>query len=287
MKITSAMVQALRDMTGAAMMDCKKALEECGGDVQQAVDHLRKKGAASAAKKATRETAEGRVFACLAPNGKRVHMVAVGCETDFLAKSERFLALFEDLQAHVAANDPTGIDSGERALLRQAWKPNGRSVAEALQELVGLTGENVRVAALTRVESAAGWVGAYVHHDNKQGAVAAVAASAARPAAEEFLRRLCQHVVVYQPPYLDRSAVPAEALEREKAVIQGSEDVKRKPAEHQDKIVQGKLSKFYAGACLGDQPWILDDKLSVQQALEQALGRGSRLEAFHRIRIGG
>lgn len=283
MTITAKMVSELRGMTGAAMMDCKKALEATGGDLQAAVDQLRKQGLKSAAKKAERETAEGRVFAVLGPDERRGHLVGLACETDFLAGSDKFKAFVAELETHVAQHDPDGVEAGERPLLSQMWESAG-TVAEALQVAVGQFGENLRITELARLENAEGKVGVYIHHDNKQGAIASVSTSS--DGATGVLRSLCQHIVVFEPTYANREDVPDEVVEREKAVIAESDEVASKPEAVRDKIVQGKLRKFYAGCVLTEQPWILDDKTTVRKTLESELGPGARIEAFSSVKLG-
>ena len=169
MTITAKMVRDLRERTGAPMMDCKKALEASSGDMNGAEDHLRKAGLKSAAKKADRETAEGRVFASIGGEARRGHMVGVACETDFLAKSEGFIKFVDELSNHVENHDPDGVDGGSRPLYGQSWQGEGKPVSEVVQEQVGQFGENLRVIEIVRLENPAGRIGAYVHHDNKQG----------------------------------------------------------------------------------------------------------------------
>jgi len=287
MAISATMVRELREMTGAAMMDCKKALEASDGDLQQAIDQLRKQGLKSAAKKAARETAEGRVIAVSTEDGRRGHMLGLACETDFLAGSDSFREFVSELEEHVMLCDPTGLDGGARALLDQPWKGEGESVAERIKAAVGQFRENVRVTELVRMENIDGFVGFYVHHDKKSGAMVSVTTSSDAARARDALRSLCQHVVVFAPTYCKRSEVPAEDLERERAVLRESDEVKAKPENIRDKIVEGKLAKFYAGTVLEEQPWIHDDKQPVRKALEGELGRGTAIEAFARIRLGG
>jgi len=285
MAITAKMVSDLREKTGAGMMQCKKALEATSGDLEAALDHLRKAGLKSAAKKSERETAEGRVFATLDGNAQRGHLVGVACETDFLAGSDKFISFVTDLEKNVAATDPDGVDTGERALMQQPW--DGGTVADALTTQVSQFGENIQVTELVRMENVEGRIGAYVHHDYKQGAIVSVTTGAEADKAAATLKALCQHIVVFMPPYAGREDVPAEVVEREKAVIAESDEVKKKPEAVRDKIVTGKLNKFFAGSVLADQPWILDDKQSVQKALEAELGAGTRIESFQRVRLGG
>jgi elongation factor Ts len=286
MQITAKMVRDLRERTGAPMMDCKKALSAADGDVNGAEDHLRKQGLKSAAKKKDRETAEGRVFAAIDGESRRGHMVGVACETDFLAKSDGFIEFVSQLSNHVSNLDPDGVDDGQRPLQQQNWQGEGKRVGEVIQEQVGTFGENIRVTQMVRLENGSGRVGAYVHHDYKQGAIVSVTTEAAPDKAGEALKALCQHIVVFSPSYANRADVPGDALEREREVIADSDEVKSKPENIRDKIIEGKLSKFYAGCVLAQQPWIHDDKQSVQKALEQELGKGSRIESYVRVRLG-
>ena len=286
MTITAKMVRDLRERTGAPMMDCKKALEAASGDMDGAEDHLRKQGMKSAAKKADRETAEGRVLASISDDARRGHMVGIACETDFLAKSAGFIEFVDQLTAHVSAHDPDGIEDGSRPLYGQQWQGEGPPVSQVIQEQVGTFGENVRVTQMVRLENAAGRVGAYVHHDYKQGAIVSVTTEADAGKAAEVLKALCQHIVVFSPAFANREDVSAEALEREKAVIAEADDIKTKPEVVREKIVTGRLSKFYAGCVLAEQPWIHDDKQSVQKALEAQLGKGTRIDSFVRVGLG-
>jgi elongation factor Ts len=283
MAITTQMVRELRELTGAGMMDCKKALDATGGDVEAAVDHLRKSGMKSAGKKAERDTAEGRVIAAITDDGRRGHLVGIACETDFLAKGDDFGGFVEQMQQHILSQDPA--DSA--AVATQAWQGSDRSVTDAIKEAVGQFGENIRITDLARVENAQGCIGSYVHHDRKQGAIVSVTTSADPEKAVEVLKSLCQHVVVFRPSYVNREGVPEEALNREKDVIRESDEVKKKPAEFQDRIIEGKLGKFYGSCVLEEQPWIHDDKCSVIKALEGELGSGTRIQAFHRVILGG
>jgi elongation factor Ts len=286
MDITPDMVRRLRDQTGASMMECKKALVATNGDAKAAEDHLRMQGVKAGAKKAERSTAEGRVFAVRSSDGRRAHLVGLACETDFLAKSERFLALVKDLEQHVASQDPSGVEDGPRPLLKQRMQGEGAPVAQVLQEIVGVFGENTRITNCVRMENAKGRVGTYVHHDHKQGAIVSVSTGGAPATADEILKSLCQHIVVFRPLYANREGVPAAEVERERKVILAADDMKAKPENMREKIVAGRLNSFYAQQCLSEQPWILDDKQSVLKALEKVLGAGARIESFQRVNLG-
>ncbi|MEX1025952.1 MAG: translation elongation factor Ts [Planctomycetota bacterium] len=282
MAISASMVRELREATGAAMMDCKKALEATGGDLDASIDHLRKQGLKSAAKKSGRETAEGRTFAVLSEDARRGHLVAVACETDFLSKGEDFKDFMGQLETHVAEHDPKSVDD----LMAQSWQGGDQTVAARVQEAVGHFGENIQVVHLARLENPNGLVGAYVHHDYKQGAIASVTTSADAATGAGPLRSLCQHITVFSPAYANTDSVPAEDAAREEAVLRESDDMKSKPAEVQDKMIVGRMKKFYAERCLSEQAWMLDDKQTVTKALASALGGDVKVEAFSLIKLG-
>jgi elongation factor Ts len=283
MAITSEMVRKLRDMTGAAMMDCKKALDATNGDMDAAIDHLRKAGLKTASKKAGRETGEGRVAAKVSADGKLGAILLVRCETDFVANTPDFQKMVEALLEVALANDlPDNevVETFQRLKLK-----SGETVQEHLQQVIGKLGENIRVGGVGRLHSKTGVVGSYVHHNNKSGALSLIETSAERAKSDETLKRLCQHITASRPAVLDRAAVPAADREREKAVHAASEDVLKKPAEHREKIILGKLEKFYADVTLLEQPWIFDDKQNVAKAVQQALGAGSKPTAFVRLEV--
>jgi len=275
MTITAKMVQQLRERTGAPLMDCKRALAATSGDLEAAIDNLRKAGLKSAEKRAGRSTAEGRVRAWVAPDGQLGSIVALTSETDFVAKTEEFVRLAEELARHVAERAPASV-----AELLEQQLAGGRPVGETIKQLSGKMGENMQVACAARWENRAGRVGAYVHHDQKQGALISITSN--RPAAEvdAFLRTLAMHVVARKPAALTRDQIPAAEVERERKVYLESEDVLAKPQDKREFIVKGKLEKYFAGAALLEQPWVLDDKLNVKKALEAALGASARVEGF-------
>ena len=242
-------------------------------------------GLKASTKKAERSTAEGRVFAVRAADGKRAHLVGLACETDFLAKSERFLKLAADLERHVLSQDPSGLE-GSRPITSQRFQGEGAPLSQVLQEVVGVFGENTRISNCVRLENPKGQIGTYVHHDNKQGAIVSVTTSAKGLDVAEILKTLCQHIVVFRPTYANRAEVPASEVERERAVILAADDMKSKPEAVREKMVVGRLNSFFALHVLAEQPWIKDDKLSVQKALEKALGADAKIEAFQRVHLG-
>ncbi|TDJ71116.1 MAG: translation elongation factor Ts [Planctomycetota bacterium] len=278
-EITAQLVRDLREKSGAGMMDCKKALTATGGDFEAAFDHLRKSGLKAADKRLGRATGEGRVSAVIADDGRSGSMVALSCETDFVARTTDFEAFLGDLGAHVLEHRPGDVP----AALGQPWKGEG-TVEDALKLTISKLGENILVSAVERFENPAGYVVAYVHHDLKKGAIVSVTTDAGVAAAEAVLRDLCMHIVVYSPEGLSRDEISAREIEREKDIYR--EEVKAKPEEIQDKIIAGKLEKFFAARIVTEQPWVKDDKLTVQKALENALGTGARIAGFARVEVG-
>ena len=279
MEITPKMVADLRERTGQGMMECKKALAATNGDLEKAVDLLRLQGMKSAEKKADREMGEGRVAAHVEPGSRVGALVAMTCQTDFLAGNEEFGSLLSSLAPLAAKKGLADVEA-----LNAAKLASGNSVEDSAKMLSGKTGENIKVARLVRYENAKGLVGFYVHHDQKKGAIVCVATEAPEAAAAQVLRELSMHVLMNNPAAVTRAEVPAADLEREKAIY--LEEVKGKPAEMQQKIVAGKLEKFYADRVLPEQKWIKDDSKTVQQVLEAALGKGTKVSAFTRVQIG-
>jgi len=279
MAVTAQLVRELRERSGAGMMECKKALEATGGDLEQAFDHLRKAGLKAADKKAGREMAEGRVFALVTEDGNRGALVALTTETDFVVKSEDVSHLLDSLAAHVLEHRPAGVAE----CLAQPWGAGG-TVDEAVKSLSGKAGENMSLGGVAWFENLAGRVGAYVHHNWRVGVLISVTTSADAEKVDAFLKVLGMHVAAIKPAVLSRDDVDPEVLAREKAIY--LEEVQGKPENIQEKIVQGKLEKYFQQVALIEQPWVKDDKLSVQKALEAELGADSKIEAFAQFRIG-
>ncbi len=283
MAISAEMVRELREKSGAAMMDCKKALDASGGNMDDAFDYLRKSGLKAAGKKAGRETSEGRVAANISADGRSGAIVAVRCETDFVAKTPDFEAMMDEYSA-VALNQDLP-DKDVVTAFGSMQVSTGETVTEHLQQVIGKLGENIQLAGVTSFTNNAGYVAAYVHHNGMIGALASVTTSADRAKAEECIKLLCQHICAFRPTYARRGDVPTEELERERAVHMESEELAKKPEQIREKIVAGKLDKFYSEVCLVEQPWIKDDKQSVEKAIEALLGKGSRIENFQLFAI--
>lgn len=278
--ITASMVRELREETGAAMMDCKKALEATSGDVAAAKDHLRKQGLKTAAKKASRETSEGRVFAHISADNKTGALVSVACETDFVARTPDFEQMLESLTAHIAEHKPGTPEE----LMGQAWGGDEATVEEYIQQVIGKLGENIRPLSLGALSVENGRVDSYIHHNDKLGVLVAVNTTADADKVAAFTKDLGLHIAFHKPLCMTRDEVPAEQVERERAIHR--ETVKDKPAEMQDKIIDGKMGKFYSELVLPEQPWVKDDKRSVAKVMAEMLGADASLVGFLCFNIG-
>jgi elongation factor Ts len=280
--ISAKMVAELRERTGASMMECKRALEAAGGDIEAALDNLRKAGLKSADKRASRDTGQGLVGYAASADGKCGAMVALCCETDFVALNDEYAALLSKICAVALAKPFASVE----ALNTLPLPGTSGSVEDAIKALIGKIGENIRISQAVRLSTTSGKIASYVHHDKKKGALVAVD-TLGKPA-DEFLKDLCMHIVATMPvpECLSRSEVSAEAIEREKAVLRETDDIKKKPVEMHDKIIQGRLEKYYAERVLPEQPWLKDDKLTVQKVLVAATSAGAKIEAFARFQIG-
>lgn len=278
--IDSKLVGKLREMTGAALMDCKRALQEANGDIEAAVDNLRKKGLKNADKRAGRKAGAGRVHSIVSPDGKRGAMLLMTSETDFVPPTDDFKSLLERLTT--VAFERKIKSAGE--LLEQDL--GGAPVSEALKALTGKCGENVEAPTLAFLEVAQGAVGGYIHHDLKTAGFAAITTNAPTDKVQEFLKDLGMHIVFSRPQALDRSQIPADAIERERAVYAGSDEVQSKPEDRRAKIVEGKLEKFFGSVALLEQPWFKDDKSTVKRKLAEALGADAKVEGFALFMVG-
>lgn len=289
MEITAKLVNQLRERSGAPLMDCKRALVACNTPnstekdlLEAAFDYLRKAGLKAADKRAGRATGQGRVAVEIAPDGRAGAMVALGCETDFVAATDDFIGLVEAITEFVLLKNPDTLES-----LSDGAIGGGKTrIGDALKEFVSKSGENTQITSMVRLENPAGRVGAYVHHNQKIGALISLTTTAPAAAADAFLKQLGMHIASSKPVAMSRAEIPADVIEREKAVYRESDELKDKPADRIEKILQGKLEKFFQGAALLDQPWVHDDKQTVKQAVEKALGAGSRIERFALVQVG-
>ncbi|MCU0256043.1 MAG: translation elongation factor Ts [Vicinamibacterales bacterium] len=284
MAITAEMVKALRDRTGAGMMDCKGALTEANGDMDAAIDILRKKGIAKAAKKAERGASDGVIATWLAPDQSAGLLAEINCETDFVARTDDFKAL-------VAFVVEEAVKAGDAATEAWAKDPNG-PIQPRVAQLVAKLGENMGVARIVRFANA-GIVGNYIHLGGKIGVLVELTGATPEqvqtPAFKTLTKELAMQVAAASPQYARREDVPADVLEREKAVYRGQMEGSGKPAHVVEKIIEGKLGSFYAEVVLPEQASIRDPKVKVSDVIAAAakdIGATVRVSRFARLKVG-
>lgn len=283
MNFTAKDVAALREKTGCGMMDCKKALTETNGDMEKAILYLREKGLAAAAKKASRIAAEGVVYAYT--DDKTGVLIEVNSETDFVAKNSEFMEFVKSCAETVAEQNPADVD----ALLKLTPAGSDRSVEQLLQEKIQVIGENIKIRRFVRVE---GIVSTYIHGGGRIGVLAEFDADpsvAQTDAFKSFAKDICMQCAASFPLYLDREAVPAEVVEQEKKILTEQVLNEGKPANVAEKIVEGRISKYYKDFCLLEQLFIKDTSISVAKYVENTakeLNSNIKIKAFYRYEKG-
>lgn len=283
MAVTAEMVKNLREKTGAGMMDCKKALSETDGDMEGAIDWLRKKGLSSAAKKASRVAAEGKVLARAA--GNRGVLVEVNSETDFSAKNEKFVS-FADQVAQVALEQfPADVEG-----LKGAGFPGGSlTVAAELEQRIATIGENLILRRYAALQVGQGVVASYIHMGGKIGVLVGLESAANAEALNELGKKVAMHVAASAPSYLDRQSVDSAALDRERNVLADQARASGKPENIIEKMVEGRLNKYYSDVCLLEQPFVMDQEISVGNAVKAAakeMGAEVKVTGFARFVLG-
>jgi elongation factor Ts len=282
--ITAADVKKLRDATGAGMMECKAALTEANGNYEEATTILRKRGLASAAKKAGRATSEGLIGSRVAADHSSGTLVEVNCESDFVARTDEFQQLIQDILSEV---DKAGNAAND------AWltDPNGPVVA-LIKPVIGKLGENMAAPRLVRY-AAKGYVGQYIHPGAKvavQVEFAGVTPDiATRDEFTTLVKEIAMQIAAASPQYVSREAVPADILDKERAIYRSQVEDAKKPANIIDKIVEGKLGSYYKLTVLTDQESVRDSKMTVKDviaAASKALGATVSVSRFARLRVG-
>ncbi|MDX8403012.1 MAG: translation elongation factor Ts [Mariprofundaceae bacterium] len=258
-QITAADVKKLREMSGAGMMDCKKALSETDGNIDAAVDFLRKKGLSAASKKAGRVAAEGVVLVKTEAN--KAVAIEVNAETDFVSKNENFTAFVEALASLILKEKPSDVDA-----LKALSFDAEHSVEQALSQLIATIGENMSIRRFELVEVDSGTTAAYVHGAGKIGVLVAIKGSAS-DALNDFARGVAMHVAAANPQFIDRDDVSAEAADRERAILSERAAASGKPEAIIEKIVSGQMNKFYSEVCLLEQDFVMDTDVTVGKAL--------------------
>ena len=267
-EISAATVMKLRKMSGQGMMDCKKALQEADGNIEQAMDTLRKKGLATLAKRAERETSEGLVVCKSSQDGKTAVLTTLCCETDFVAKSADFVAVAQKLTDYALV---CPAEQGAENILESVI--DGKRFSDILTETVSKTGEKTQVGDYAKYQlDGPGLIGTYIHFNEKVGVMVQIETSGDNIAATDVLKQtasdIAMHITATKPMALDKESIDSETIEREKSIF--AEQVKNKPANIIEKIVEGKMRKFFEENCLLNQPFVKDDSKSVAQVLADA-----------------
>lgn len=273
MAVTTALIKELRERTGAGMLDCKKALEENGGDIEKAIDWLREKGIAKAAKKSGRVAAEGLVFGAVSADRKKGAILEFNSETDFVAKNDEFKSFGEKLVQLSLTHDVTSEDE------LKALEVEGKKIEDILTELIAKIGENMNIRRLKLVKTD-GFVETYIHLGGKIGVLVNVAGEAT-PENVEKAKGVAMHIAAMDPRYLDASQVTPEDLEREKEIARHQLEQEGKPANIVEKILEGKMRKFYEENCLVNQKYVRDDSLTIEKFIAPL-----SIVSFDRFKVG-
>ena len=260
--VTAALVKELREKTGAGMMDCKKVLTETDGDLEKATELLRERGIAKAAKKSGRVAAEGVVEAYISEDGKVGAVVEVNSETDFVAKNEEFKQFVMDVAKQIVKNNPKSV---EDLLAEPSISVEGKTVNEVLIDKIAKIGENMTIRRFTRFETVNGLIEKYIHGDGKIAVLVNM-----ENGSKELAKDICMQIAAARPEYVSREQVPAERLEKEKEILKAQTMNEGKPEAIAEKIVMGRINKFYEEVCLVDQEFVKDSSMKVSQVLKDA-----------------
>jgi len=281
--ITAAMVSELRKKTGAGMMDCKKALTETAGNMDEAVDFLRKKGLSAAAKKSGRVASEGAVAA--GSEGSIGAMVELNAETDFVAKNAAFQAFVAGVKDVILANDVADV----QALESIDYPGSGRTVAEELTHQIATIGENMGIRRLARIDAGQGVVTSYVHGAGKIGVLIELQTESTDEKVVALGKQLAMHVAAAAPQYLDRDSVPGDVVEKEKEIMRVKALDSGKPENIVEKIILGQINKYFGEVCLLEQAFVIDPDQKVSKivaALAKELGTDIKLKSYVRYQLG-
>ncbi|KMM38683.1 translation elongation factor Ts [Guptibacillus hwajinpoensis] len=273
MAVTAQMVKELRAQTGAGMMDCKKALTENDGDMDKAIDWLREKGISKAAKKADRVAAEG--LATIAVEGNKAVIAEINSETDFVAKNESFTSLINDISQHLLKATPESVDAALESKME-----NGQTVTEFLNEKIAKIGEKISLRRFQIVEKTdADAFGAYLHMGGRIGVLTLLEGTTD----EEVAKDVAMHTAAVNPRFVSRDAVPAEEVEREREVLKQQALNEGKPEKIVEKMVEGRINKFFEEISLVDQPFVKDTDQKVGKYVES---KGATVKGFIRYEVG-
>ena len=282
--ITAKDVAELRARTGAGILDCRKALEEAGGDMDKASELLRAKGIAKAEKRAGRSATQGVVVVEIAPDARSGAMVELNCETDFVARTADFQSLARELARHVLAKAPAGIADGS-TLDDAPWSGDpSKTVGQVVKEISGKTGEAMAFRRYAKLVQPDGVVGQYLHHNGMVGVLVAMSGPG-DDAANAVVRDVALHIASADPIGVRPEDIPGELLDRERRIAEEQVTQEGKPEQIRGKIVEGKLRKFVAERTLLEQPFVRDDTVTVGQLVTRA-GKDLSVTRFIRFQVG-
>ena len=272
--VTASLVKELREKTGAGMMDCKKVLTETDGDMEKAIELLRERGIAKAAKKSDRVAAEGLVDAYVTEDGKIGAVVEVNAETDFVAKNDEFKSFVADVAKQIALTNPANV---EELLAAKSIVEEDKTVQEVLTNKIATIGENMSIRRFARYETT-GLVEKYIHGEGKIGVLVEL-----ENGNSELAKDICMQIAAAKPEFLDRESVPAERVEKEMEILKAQAMNEGKPAEIAEKMVQGRIGKFYGEICLVEQDFVKNPDMKIKQLLES---KGAKVIRFARFEKG-
>ncbi len=284
--ISAELVKQLREMTGAGMLECKKALEEAQGDIEKAKEILRIKGLAKAEKKASRETKEGIVQTYVSEDRKVGVILELNCETDFVARNEQFVELSLNLAKHIASLKENANKSGSFEDIAQQpyYADSTQKVEDVVKSAIARIGENIKLSRWVRFD-AEGYVHAYVHGIGRVGVLMEYKADRISDDVLRLAQDIILQIAAMKPEFVSVEAIPSEVLEREKRILAEQTRQEGKPEHLIDKIVEGKLRKFYQEKVLLEQPFIKDEKKSVKQYISES-GLNFEVVRFVRFEVG-
>ena len=271
--ITAELVKDLREKTGAGMMDCKKVLTETNGDMEKAIELLRERGIAKAAKKSDRIAAEGLVYAYVTSDKKVGTLVEVNSETDFVAKNEDFRTFVADVAEQIATKNPADV---AELLSQESIKVAGKTVQEVLTDKIATIGENMSVRRFVRFESN-GLIESYIHGDGKIGVLVDLAKGES-----DLAKDVCMQVAAARPEYLNREEVPEEKVQKEMEILKAQAMNEGKPAEIAEKMVKGRIGKFYGEICLLEQPFVKNPDIKVEDLVKSKNAEIVRFARFEK-----
>jgi elongation factor Ts len=292
-EISASLVKQLREQTGAGMMECKKALVQAGGNLEEAVVILRKAGLASAAKKATRATKQGLIVAKSGGAGQSGVLLEVNCESDFVARTDDFQALTAKLADTIAAADASVVGDADPVAALLASALDGATVADAIKATIAKLGENISIARYTRYEVAEGVVGSYIHPGAQLGVLIEIATGLADAASnseiQELVKDVAMQIAAADPKFLSREDVTPDAIEKEKDIQKARVIAEGKPEKVAEKIVEGRMGKFYEEICLLEQPFIKEGSMTVAELVKskaKVVGSDVKIARYARFKVG-